>query len=299
MSSFWRSVPGATIGHWLADVSNRSTEAGTAIYGPLVLSFVYDNLVLGLYFTFVWRCPAIVLEHFYRIMINGAAQRRGSKKSGTEAKVRILDIGVATGYYMAKTNLPENTLVTLFDLNPNCLDVASTKCRKAHVEVINLDIETVCGDFLAANSDPCSMHSTLVSEGRGSKKYDVIFTSFLLHCLPGPPERKAKTLAGLSHFVEPGSGVLCGATILGKDSREACHSLVGRFVLFWHNLMGWCDNEKDDFRVFIRALEEAFETVSSQVIGAVLLFEARRPRRFKWVRRDVFGAQTVLNGSYS
>lgn len=279
MSSFWHSVPGATLGHWLADVSTRSTAAGTAIYGPLVLGFIYDNLVLGIYCSFVWRCPAVVLEHLYRIMIKGAAQRRDSNKPGTDAQVRILDIGVATGYYMAKTKLPENTLVTLFDLNPNCLEYASTRCRQAHGDLDNLDVETVCGDFLAAKSDPSSIHCLLNPESRENKRYDVIFTSFLLHCLPGPPERKAEALAELSHLVEPASGVLCGATILRKDSREACHSLVGRFILFWHNLLGWFDNGSDDTKVFIEALEEAFETVSYQVIGAVLLFEARCPRR--------------------
>lgn len=279
MSSFWHSVLGATLSHWLADVSTRSTAAGTAIYGPLVLGFIYDSLVLGLYCSFVWRCPAVVLEHFYRIMINGAAQRRESNKPGTETRVRILDIGVATGYYMAKTKLPENTLVTLFDLNPNCLEYASTRCRQAHAELDNLDVETVCGDFLAAKSDPSSIHCLLDPESRGKQKYDVIFASLLLHCLPGPPERKANALAKLSHLVEPASGVLCGATILGKDSREACHSLIGGFVLFWHNLLGWFDNGSDDTEVFVQALENAFETVSCQVIGAVLLFEARCPRR--------------------
>ncbi|KAG6360145.1 hypothetical protein INS49_011201 [Diaporthe citri] len=191
MSSFWHSVPGATLDHWLADVSTRATAAGTAIYGPLVLGFIYDSLVLGLYCSFVWRCPAVVLEHFYRIMIKGAAQRRESNKPGTEAQVRILDIGVATGYYMAKTKLPENTLVTLFDLNPNCLEYASTRCRQAHGDLDKFDVETVCGDFLAAKSDPSSVHCLLEPESRGKQKYDVIFTSFLLHCLPGPPEQKA------------------------------------------------------------------------------------------------------------
>lgn len=124
-------------------------------------------------------------------MIEGAAQRRESNKPGTKAQVRILDIGVATGYYMAKTKLPENTLVTLFDLNPNSLEYASTRCRQAHVDMVDLDVETVRGDFLAVRSTPTSIHYLLNPDRRGNKKYDVIFTSFLLHCLPGPPERKA------------------------------------------------------------------------------------------------------------
>ncbi|KAH8778790.1 hypothetical protein F5883DRAFT_710647 [Diaporthe sp. PMI_573] len=208
------------MGHWLADASTRSTAAGTAIYEPLVLGFIYDNLVLKLYCSFVWRCPAVVLEHLYRIMINGAKQRRESKKRGTQAQVRILDIGVATGYFMAKTELPENTWVTLFDLNPNCLEYASTRCRQAHVDVVNLDVEAVRGDFLASRSDSSSIHNLLDPARPDGKKYDIIFTNFLLHCLPGPPKRKAKALAELSHLVEPSSGVLCAATFryAQKDS---------------------------------------------------------------------------------
>ena len=279
MSLLWQSMSGAILGHWSADVTAPSTKAGAAIYGPLVLGFIYDNLVLGLYSSFVWKCPAVVLEHLYQIMINGAAQRRESKKPGTEAQVRILDIGVATGYYAAQTKLPENTLLTLFDLNPKCLDYASTRCRQAHEDLADLEVETVCGDFLAAKPEPSSIYHMLNLKSRGNKKYDVIFTNFLLHCLPGSPERKAKALAKLSRLVEPASGVLCGSTILGRHSRQACHSLAGRFILFWHNLLGWFDNESDDKNHFVKALEEEFETVSCQVIGAVLLFEARNPRR--------------------
>lgn len=277
MSSFWQSVLGFIIGHWLTDASTRSTAAGSAIYGPLVLGFIYDNLVLGLYCSFVWKCPAVVFEHLYRIMINGAAQRRESKKRGTRAQVRILDIGVATGYFMVKTKPPENALVTLFDLNPNCLDHASTRCRQVHGDVVNLDVEAVRGDFLAPGSDPSSIHYVLDPVRREGRKYDIIFTNFLLHCLPGPPKRKAQALAELSHLVEPASGVLCGTTILGKHSREARHSWLGRSILFCHNFLGWFDNERDDTLDFVQALEAAFETVSYHVIGAVLFFEARCP----------------------
>jgi SAM-dependent methyltransferase len=278
MFSFWHSVPGAAIGHWLTDASTRSTAAGTAIYGPLVLGFIYDNLVLGLYCTLVWKCPAVVLEHLYRIMIKGAEQRRGSSKRGGQVQVRILDIGVATGYYMAKTEIPDNTLVALFDLNPNCLEYASARCRQAHSDVVDLDIEAVRGDFLASRSDSSSIHNVLDAASRpDGKKFDIIFTNFLLHCLPGPPRRKAKALAELSHLVEPSSGVLCGTTILGTHSSEANHSWLGRSILFWHNLLGWFDNDRDNIMDFVQALEGAFETVSYQVIGSVLFFEARSP----------------------
>lgn len=289
-SSSFHSVLEATIGLWSADASTRPTAAGTVIYSPPVLGFIYDNLVLGIYCSFVWRCPTIVMEHLYRIMIAGAAQRREAKKEGTRPQIRILDIGVATGYFMSKTKIPDNTLVTLFDLNPDCLEYASTRCRQAHSDVVNLDVEAVHGDFLALRSDPSSIHNVLDPARRHEKKYDMIFTNFLLHCLPGPPARKVRALSDLSHLVEPVSGVLCGTTILGSHSREANHSWLGRSILFLHNLLGWFDNEKDDTMDFIRALEGAFETVSCQVIGAVLFFEARYP-----LHKDSVGS--VLTGS--
>lgn len=44
-------------------------------------------------------------------------------------------------------------------------------------------------------------------------------------------------------------------------------------------MLGWFGNGGDDTEVFVQALEEASETVSFQVIGAVILFEARYPRQ--------------------
>ncbi|KUI67209.1 Putative uncharacterized protein YbcY [Cytospora mali] len=282
MSLFWTLVPGGIRGQCLADVSDRSTKAGAAVYGPIILHYLYNFLVLGIYCSLIWRCPAIVIEQLHQMLVRGAAQRKSTPAPGHAEPdaVRVLDIGVGTGYFMSKLELPSNASLTLFDLNPNCLTTASTRCREAHSGVAKIAVNTVRGDFLAPNTDPLSIYSLLDPNKNSNSRYDVIFTSLLLHCLPGPPHRKAKALASLASLTED-TGILCGATILGANSKDAQHSWIGHLLLFWHNAMGWFDNDLDDREVFVQALEETFENVSWQVIGTVLLFEARFPKRLK------------------
>lgn len=280
MSSSQSVITKVFRGYCHADVSNRNTKAGAAVYSHFILNYFYDFLVLGVYCSVVWRCPAIVIEKLYQMMVRGAAQRKSTsafEQPGTD-NVSILDIGVGTGYFMAKTELPSNTSLTLFDLNPNCLEAASTRCQNDHSDVANFTLNTVCGDFLAPTSEPSSIHNLLEPHKERNTRFDVIFTSLLLHCLPGPPGDKAKALASLASLTKD-TGVLCGTTILGNRSKEIQHSWLGCCLLFWHNSMGWFDNESDSTEAFVHALEETFDNVSWQVIGTVLLFEARSPKR--------------------
>lgn len=258
------SLISASIRHRFAKYDRRPTAAGAAVYSPLFLNLVYDRLVLGLYCTYVWRCSASIMAALYARLI---ANDRGK---------RILDIGVGTGYFLASSRLPTDAKVTLFDLNPDCLDAASRRCLEAHREVPELEVKTVCGDFLAGKDELVSIHQKLQQQS-----FDVIFTSMLLHCVPGPPKRKAAALASLANLVEPQSGVLAGVTILGSGgigAEEVRHNLLGRFIMFWHNALGMFDNERDDAGSFVSALAETFHDVKWEVIGAVLIFEARRPK---------------------
>lgn len=63
---------------------------------------------------------------------------------------------------MSKTKTPDNTLVTLFDLNPDCLEYASARCRQAHSDVVSLEVEAVRGDFRlrVPTHLPCTTCST-------------------------------------------------------------------------------------------------------------------------------------------
>lgn len=262
----------ASIAHQLARNDKRPTTAGAAVYNPLFLSLVYDRLVLGLYCTYVWRCPATTLQNLYNTLV---AERQNS----VAASRRILDVGVGTGYFLASTPLPESTSVTLFDLNPACLEAASLRCKQSHAGLPSLGVRTVCGDFLAPADDPNSIHQKLLDSQQKPDRFDIVLTSMLLHCVPGPPQRKAKALASLATLVEPQSGVLAGATILGDRADGVHHNLLGRFILFWHNALGMFDNRGDDVLAFIGALRSEFHDVKWEIVGTILIFQARLPKR--------------------
>ncbi|KAG8167339.1 hypothetical protein KVR01_003028 [Diaporthe batatas] len=272
----------ASIAHQLARGDKRPTTAGAAVYSPLFLNLVYDGLVLGLYCTYVWRCPATVLQNLYNTLVAEIQNCLEEKESlvGSDspaANTRILDVGVGTGYFLASTPLPENTSVTLFDLNPACLEAASLRCKESHAGLYDLEIKTVCGDFLAPADDPNSIHQKLVNNQQ-QRRFDVIMTSFLLHCVPGPPQRKARALASLSRLVDPQSGVLAGATILGDRAEDVRHNIPGRFIMFWHNALGMFDNREDDAMSLVGALRDQFHDVKWEIVGTVLVFQARLPK---------------------
>lgn len=271
----------ASIAHQLARTDKRPTTAGAAVYNPLFLSLVYDRLVLGLYCTYVWRCPANILQKLYVTLVgelqNSATDPASSGGSNTTAtsRRRILDVGVGTGYFLASTPLPESTSVTLFDLNPACLEAASSRCKQSHTGLEGLEVRTVCGDFLSPADDPNSIHQKLLDRQQQPDRFDIILTSLLLHCVPGPAQRKAAALASLARYVEPQSGVLAGATILGDGVR---HNLLGRFIMFWHNALGMFDNRGDDVLAFVGALRNEFHDVKWEIVGTMLIFQARLPK---------------------
>lgn len=270
----------ASIAHQLARTDKRPTTAGAAVYNPLFLSLVYDKLVLGLYCSYVWRCPANILQNLYNNLVgdlqSSTADSASSGDSDTPTTSRkILDVGVGTGYFLASTPLPGNTSVTLFDLNPACLEAASLRCKQSHAGLPGLEVRTVCGDFLAPADDPNSIHQKLLDCQQKPERFDIILTSMLLHCVPGPPQRKATALASLARLVEPQSGVLAGATILGDGVR---HNLLGRFIMFWHNALGMFDNRGDDVLTFIGALRDEFHDVKWEIVGTILIFQARQPK---------------------
>lgn len=261
--------------YWLADDRNKPTAAGAAIYSPLFLNAIYDKLVLGVYCRWAWGCPSTVIQGLYQSTITSALHSISGRQ------LRILDIGVGTGYFLANASpLSDSSrggaFVTLFDLNPACLEAASSRCKAAHQE--GVVVQKACGDFLApaaTSTTPAaenSIHTLLSAE----KQFDCVFTTMLLHCLPGPPSRKAAALSSLARFVEPQHGVLAGVTILGSGVK---HNWLGRFLMFWHNALGMFGNKEDSAVSFITPLKEAFADVQWQVVGTVLIFEAKGPKQ--------------------
>ncbi|KAL2059969.1 hypothetical protein VTL71DRAFT_10124 [Oculimacula yallundae] len=257
-------------------MADSGTSAGAAVYNALFLRFVYDHLVLGFYCSFVWRCSSRKLRSFYGLKVAGAGDRSSTSKgpdlSGSTTKLRLppasrlLDCGVGTGYFLEHAPIAGSSEVVLADLNPACLDAARLRTVSTHS---GISCEIVKADFLS--DDPIE---GLTLERVGGTKFDVISVMLLLHCLPGPSSRKAKGLVRLRHLLGD-RGVLVGSTVLGRGVR---HNALGKFIMFWHNLLGIFDNYTDDVAGFVEPLEGAFQTVKWELCGAMLLFEASGPK---------------------
>lgn len=243
------------------------TAAGAAVYFPLFLRNIYNTLVLGIYCSYVWQCPSRQLRSFYNRRVSSAEEQVSvSVKSGDT--VRLLDIGVGTGYFLEHAPLPTGCEVTLVDLNDSCLETAASRVIKSHPSTL---IRTLRADFL----DPDANNTLALSTKRlGEAKFDVISCFLLLHCLPGPPKRKVEAVIRLNRYLNTG-GTIIGTTVLGKG---VAHNFPGRLIMFWHNLLGIFDNYLDDVEGIIRPLENVFATVKWEIIGTTLLFEASRPK---------------------
>lgn len=213
-----------------------SSAAGAAIYSPLTLA-LYDAWVLGISNRFAWRCPTNeILLPFFRANV----------------LTRHLDIGVGTGYYLAKAQLPPRTEVTLLDLNASSLEAAKRRIGPLATRTILHDVMT-----------PIPPH----------ERFDSISMFYLLHCLPGPLAAKATIFGHLKHNLQPG-GVLFGATLLGD---EAAHNTFGRKLMDIYNKKGIFGNRLDTQVGFEMHLNEHFRNVILKREGCVLLFHATQP----------------------
>ena len=210
--------------------------AGQRDYNRVLLN-AYDPLVLGPIARFVWRCPSSGLVERYRRHI----------------REPHLDVGPGTGYFLEHSGLPAGSRVTILDPNPTVLRHVSRRLRDLDVTAVEADVLKalpVGGPFASA-----ALH-------------------LVIHCLPGPLERKAHAVANVAAVLEPG-GVLFGASVLG---RGADHRWIARRVLTVFNRQGGFDN-LDDTEDGLRAiLEQSFEHVELDVVGSAALFVATGPR---------------------
>lgn len=210
---------------------------GQSGYGPLLLN-LYDPLVLGPIARFIWRCPTPGLVQRYRRHI----------------RARHLDAGPGTGYFIDQSGLPPGSAVTIIDPNPNVLRHVSHRLKRFDVTAVEADVLKplpVDGSFGSA-----SLH-------------------LVIHCLPGPLERKARSIANVAAVLES-DGVLFGASVLG---RSGPHSWPARRVLAAFNRQGAFDNLEDTEEGLRAILAASFDKVEVEVIGSIALFTASKPRR--------------------
>jgi SAM-dependent methyltransferase len=210
---------------------------GQSEYTPLLLK-AYDPLVLGPVARFVWRCPTTRLVERYRRYI----------------RAPHLDVGPGTGYFLARSGLPDGSRVTILDPNANVLDHASRRLRHLDVTVVEADVckpLPIDGPFSSA-----ALH-------------------LVIHCLPGPPSRKAAAVANVAAVLAP-TGVLFGASVLGTSGP---HTWVSRRVLDAFNRRGAFDNLADTEAGLGDILGASFQHVEIETVGSIAIFAATNPRR--------------------
>jgi SAM-dependent methyltransferase len=210
---------------------------GHDVYTPAFLR-IYDPLVLGFYARFVWRVPKGELLELYERHLSA----------------RHLDVGPGTGWFLERTAPGRTDELVLLDANTAVLDHAGRR-------LADLRPETVEADVLEALPLPA--------------RFSSVGASFLLHCLPGPPARKAAAVRHMADVLEP-DGVLFGATVLGEPAR---HTRLGCAVLGYLNKRGIFSNLEDTAAGLHTMLSEAFHDVDVRLVGSGAVFTGSRPRR--------------------
>jgi SAM-dependent methyltransferase len=210
--------------------------AGQASFTRTALR-LYDPFILGLSMRLVWRCPTARLVEGYR-------QHIGDPH---------LDVGPGTGYFLDHAGLPDGSRVTLLDPNPNVLAHASARLGELDVTTVEADVLKplpVVGPFASAAMD------------------------LVLHCLPGPPERKAQAVSNIAAVLAP-DGVFFGATVLGTSGD---HNRMAHRMLDFYGRRGAFDNDGDSEPWLRETLEGSFREVQVETVHSIAIFTATGPR---------------------
>jgi ubiquinone/menaquinone biosynthesis C-methylase UbiE len=197
---------------------------------------LYDPLVLGPIARFVWRFPTDEHVRLYRQHI----------------RPNHLDVGPGTGYFLEHAGLPAGSRVTILDPNLNVLRHVTRRLR-------DLEVTAVQADVLKPLPTP--------------GPFDSAALSLVLHCLPGPMERKALAIANVARVMTSG-GVLFGASVLGRSGR---HTRLGRAFLWAFNKRGAFGNLDDTEAGLRDILERSFRDVKLETVAGTAVFVASDP----------------------
>ncbi|HEF0640077.1 TPA: class I SAM-dependent methyltransferase [Escherichia coli] len=208
------------------------------VYNPFTLK-LYDWWVLGISNHFAWRCNTIkhLVPHYLK-----------------HVRHRHLDIGVGTGFYL--TDIPDEYIISLMDLNTASLHAAARRVGKNRVK------KSIRHDV--SESFPEELHN----------QFDSVSMFYLLHCLPGTMEQKKHVIKNAVASLTD-EGVLLGATILGKD---VAHNFLGRKLMSTYNNKGIFSNKDDSEESLFNSLSTYFENVKIRKEGVVALFTAENKK---------------------
>lgn len=220
-----------------------AVRRGAGIYNKRVLGF-YDLLVVRLSNSLAWRCPSERMLRQYDRLISS----------------NHLDVGPGTGWYLANTQLPEDSEITLMDLNDNSMQHTSARLATQF-------------DAHARPAPRTVTHNVLEPIPSSVGTFDSIGVNYLFHCVPGAWEDKGVAFAHLADRLND-DGVLFGSTILGEGIE---HNLAGRSLMTLYNRLGIFHNRDDDAGGLRAALERSFREVTVATTGTVAMFAAQGP----------------------
>ncbi len=213
-------------------------------YTPRFLT-IYDAWVLGFMAPRVWKMGEEPGLNLYR----------------KHMRRRHLDVGPGTGYFIAESEPPKDTELTLVDPNPNVLD---------H-----------CAKTLAA-WEPTTVRANVLEPLPLQGPFDSAGLTHVIHCLPGPLMAKARAIGHIASVLSP-EGVLFGGTVLGLSAR---HTWSARMFVRLANLHGGFDNRDDDIEGLQAMLDEHFHEVEIETpTGSVAYFVGSRPRSIRQTTR--------------
>ena len=210
--------------------------AGQRDYGPLLLR-LYDPIVIAHVSRIVWHCPPGALVDRFRARV----------------RPNHLDVGPGTGYLLDHSGLPDGSAITVLDPNTHVLKHVSKRLARFDVTAVEADVLKplpVKGPF-----DSAALH-------------------LVIHCLPGPLERKQLAVTNVASVLKP-DGVLFGASVLGIPGP---HTRLARGVLKVFNKQGGFDNLADTEDALRTMLGSAFEHVELETVGSIAVFAATGPK---------------------
>lgn len=212
---------------------NNKNNAGHTIYNKFVLS-IYDWWVLGFSNPVLWKCPTKILEEQFK-----------------NVSENHLDVGVGTGYYLKKclSNKNKKRRLALLDLNPNSLKLTASRVSCDDLEIYQEDVLNL--------NLKCEL-------------FDSISVSYLLHCLPGPFEKKAIIFEELKACLNPG-GTLFGSTIIGKGLNNL--GFFAKRLMSIYNKKGIFCNYDDGLKDLSLFLNHCFSVVDLELVGCVAIFK--------------------------
>lgn len=205
-----------------------------AIYTPATLAF-YDAFVLGLSNRLIWRCPTRRILALY----------------DRHATDNHLDVGVGTGWYLDHCGFrAARPRIGLMDANPHSLAAASRRIARYRPETFRADV--------------------LAPVGITAARFGSISLTYLLHCLPGGMDAKARAFDNLRPMMAPGA-VVFGATLL---ARGVPRNAAARALMRAYNRMGVFSNATDGLDDLRAALQSRFTGLEIETIGCAALFSA-------------------------